>query len=1057
MSASLSPTAITCLVRGGGVLMRLSVAITIACLISTGLAVADPAAAAVRKQTNISPQGLSSALQTLAAEHALQVLYRTEIVGDRRTGGAVGELTFDEALTRLLDGTGLVFQYLDDKTVTILSASGGGRVDGSGSVPSMGHQRIAIAAENGPPSYVTSLGDTAGRAHPLRGRLRLAQASPSGARGNEPTAGSDPLEEVIVTGVFSSRAEKGAPVAITTLDAERLGQLAPVSAADYLKDVPGVFVNSALGEIRNIVYTRGINANSQDGNNGYFYTSLQEDGLPVQNVLATNNGPDYYARPDIMTKRIEAVRGGASAIAGPNAPGGIFNYISRNGRDEPGTEFRARIGAEGRSGFDNPYYRADAYHGGSISDQLHYAIGGFYRDATGARDPGYSMNRGGQIRGNLRFEYAEGALQFNAKYLDDHNLWDEFLPVQGFKDPRPLGTFNFNSSVNPPRVPHSFPALEESFPPGPPSASDSWDPKRGIHSTSKALGLNWDHAIGNGWSISNKFKYSDNHSDWNSGAAIFAMPVSEPGIYGPAPFGNGILAVGTSGPTGVVPFTGTVTFSSRSTGAVLAQVQSTSDAAGNPVFNLLSSSLPDDPALRNAILFQTAFAVETGAEEALNQLVLTKSFEKMKFDFGVFFASSRFKWRSGEGGVGISQFSPSRELMDITILRDGADDPTQAGMIQQITGPDGFAGRGKIGSFNNFASRAEQRQISVFLGHSWNVTEQLSIDWGLRYETIDVEGTNQSASQFTDPHGGLDGNVNTLYDNTLQTLNSPTPFEKSFNYWAYSPALTYAWNERHSTYLRYASSQKAPSLSGFVDPVDGVTEVALIPEKVKQFELGYRYSGDRVAVNITPFFTELEDVGGFGSPVQFTDVDGTNYVRPQPLSNVETKGIEVEADFDVTRSFNLRASFTWADSDSTGNAFWSPGQPGRADDVIVALPDGQALNQPNIVAAATGTYYIGSGSVYATFRRMGEREANASNTFQLPAYNVFDIGGQYDITDSFSLSLIVKNIGNSRGILSWQGVGGFDGLDRSRTPQNEVFSVVTVQPRAYFMTANLKL
>ena len=1020
--------------------MRIAFATAVAWLSLIGVAAVPDAEASIRKLTFIPAQSLGAALKALAKDRGFQIVYVSDDVDSVQTQGASGELTSEEALTQLLRGTGLTFRDLDDVGgVTIVPVT----------VPS------ATAPFDASP--ISRVG--------IRDQIRMAQAEqqePAQPAATPPEASpseskKESLEEVIVTGVFSSRSEKGAGVAVTTLDTEQLRQLAPVSAADYLKDVPGVFVNSALGEIRNIVYTRGINANSQDGNNGYFYTSLQEDGLPVQNVLATNNGPDYYARPDISTKRIEAVRGGASAIAGPNAPGGLFNYISRNGRDDPGTEVRARFGYEGDGAFDNPYYRADLYNGGELSDNLFYSIGGFYRDATGPRDPGYSMNHGGQIRGNLRFNYTQGNLQLNAKYLNDHNLWDEFLPVQGFKDPRPLGTFDFNSSVNPPRSPHSFPALSKNFPIGQPSSTDNWDPEQGIHSTSKVIGLNWDHRLDGGWSLNNKLKYSRNKSDWNSGAAIFAMPVTEPGIYGPAPFGNGILAVGTSGPAGVVPFTGTLSYTDRSSGQVLARVQSTTDAAGKPVFNLLQSSLPDDPALRNAILFQTAYAVETWVDETIDQFVVTKAFEDMTFDFGVFYASSDFAWRSGEGGVGISQFTPARQLMDISILRDGADDASKAGVVQQVTGPDGFAGLGKIGSFTNFASRAEQQQTSVFFGHSWQMNDRLTFDWGVRYETIDVEGTNQSASQFTDPNGGLDGDADTLFDNTLQSLNAPTRFDKSFHYWAYSPAVSYDWNDRQSTYVRYARSRKAPALSAFIDPVDGVNGIAFTPESVQQIEVGHTYRDGKMALTVTPFYTKLDNVGGFGSPVQFTDVDGTNYVRSPPLSNVETKGIEFEAGIDFTQALNLRAAFTYADSDSTNNAVWNPGQPGRSDDTIVNLADGEALNQPNIIASATGTYHTSFGSAYATLRHMGQRQANASNTFQLPSYRVIDLGAQYDVTGSMNLSFIVKNVANSRGILSWQGVGGFDGLDRSRTPTNEVFSVVTVQPRAYFLTANFKL
>jgi len=52
--------------RAWGVIMRLSVAAAVTCLVLTGLSAAEPAAAAIRKQTNISAQSLGSALRTLA-------------------------------------------------------------------------------------------------------------------------------------------------------------------------------------------------------------------------------------------------------------------------------------------------------------------------------------------------------------------------------------------------------------------------------------------------------------------------------------------------------------------------------------------------------------------------------------------------------------------------------------------------------------------------------------------------------------------------------------------------------------------------------------------------------------------------------------------------------------------------------------------------------------------------------------------------------------------------------------------------------------------------------
>lgn len=847
------------------------------------------------------------------------------------------------------------------------------------------------------------------------------------------------VEQIIVTGVFKSSTEDGSAVAITSIDEDQLLKSAAVSTADLLKDVPGVFVNSALGEIRNIVYSRGISANSLDGNNGYFYVSMQEDGLPVQNALLTNFGPDYFSRVDLMTKRVEAVRGGASAITGANAPGGIFNYLSKTGLTDPGTIFRTRLGSEGGE-FGNPYYRVDFYHGGELTDDLYYAVGGFYRDSTGPRDPGYSMNHGGQLRANIVYEYDNGQIQFNYKKLDDHNLWDEFLPVSGLDSAKPIGDFDYNSSVNPRRIPHAFPSLSTSnYVPGTVSDSDYWDPAEGINSTSDTFSVNWDHEFRDGWSVSNKFKHSKNQSDWNSGAAIFAMSLDVPGIYGPAPFGNGILAVGVTDEAGFQPYDGVLSFSDSS-GNVLAQVQ-----AENGQYTVLSSSLPDAPELPNAILVQTAFAPNTGASESINQFTITKELEDMSFSFGVFYSMSDLHWRSAEGGTGLSTFSPEREMLNITIERPD-------GTVQQVTSPDGFAGAGRIGAFQNFASNAEQEQLSFFFGHSWEISENWNLNWGVRSEQIEVEGENQVASQYTDETGGLDGNPNTLYDNTIQSLGYPVKFKREFDYTAFSMALTYSWSKDQSTYFRYASSKKAPSVAAFVDPGAGVNDGQYIPQGVKQYEIGHTVRGDGYGMTLTPFMTELTDIGGFGSPVQFTEVDGTTYVAPSLLSTIETFGIEFDGHYNVTSALDLRLSATIQESTSKNNAVWRANDPGRADDTILTFPDADAANTPKTQGALTATYNADSWSVYGTLRHMGDRPANANNSFDLKSYETIDIGASYFVNENLSVNLNINNLLNERGVLSWQGAGDFNGLDRSFSPVDGLWSVVHQQPRSIFLT-----
>ena len=109
--------------EGGVYLMRFSLVAACLALCLIGFCSADDARASVRKETNIPAEGLGPALNALAKDRNFQIVYVTEEIENVHTEGAVGEFTTEEALKRLLTGTGLTFRYLDDKTVTIGSAT----------------------------------------------------------------------------------------------------------------------------------------------------------------------------------------------------------------------------------------------------------------------------------------------------------------------------------------------------------------------------------------------------------------------------------------------------------------------------------------------------------------------------------------------------------------------------------------------------------------------------------------------------------------------------------------------------------------------------------------------------------------------------------------------------------------------------------------------------------------------------------------------------------------------------------------------------------------------
>ncbi len=255
------------------------------------------------------------------------------------------------------------------------------------------------------------------------------------------------LDEVVVTGVFDKRSRLESSVAITTLNAKQLERVVPNSGIDMLKNIPGVYVNTSKGEVSGSINTRGLTVGG-----GFYYVSMQEDGLPIMaaqgNSLTNPNfKPDGYLRADVNIQRIEAVRGGTASILGANAPGGIFNYVSKTGGQTFAGEVRTRVGLEGNG--QNPYYRVEGNIGGPLSKDksITYNIGGHYRYANGPKYPGYPLSKGGQIKANIVKNYKSGSLKLYGKLLNDRTAPFEFTPTVGFDKPKTAGQFTNSSST----------------------------------------------------------------------------------------------------------------------------------------------------------------------------------------------------------------------------------------------------------------------------------------------------------------------------------------------------------------------------------------------------------------------------------------------------------------------------------------------------------------------------------------------------------------------------------------------------------------------------------
>ncbi len=848
------------------------------------------------------------------------------------------------------------------------------------------------------------------------------------------------LSEVVVTGVFDKRSALNSSIAITSLSAVQIDKIVPVSAADLLKNVPGIYVNSSLGEIRNTVNSRGVTTGKNDGGNGYDYVSMQEDGLPVTNVNLGDFSPDMFTRVDATLGKLEAVRGGSAAITGANAPGGIFNYISKTGGDKFEGEVRARIGLEGNG--KNPYYRGDFNIGGPLSKNLTYDIGGFYRRSDGAQYPGYASNFGGQIKGNLLYNYGSGSLKLLVKLLDDHNLTAEGIPTLGYTDMKPATGFDNTSSVLPPAISVTTPLLDK--------GNLTYNPSDLWHSNDKSIGLNWEHNLGeSGWKLSNNMRYASKSNEAFTPLSI-VTPINMESIV------TYFILGSLHPPFQIIPGTYDISVGGKS-------IMSVKSFSGFD-YKVVANTAPGSAIAPNSLFFTPLIYQNRKVDEFMDQFNFSKRIKNMSFNIGGFIGNSVYNGIQGSQGVSLTTIENHPQPVNIKVTY-GNPNPTDPknGTVYQVTNKDGVV---NVGADQGYAENAiTKTQTALFFAHSWELTDQLTFDWGVRYENIGVKGQNYVRALADIPGGGLDGNPLTFYDNTKAIRGAAYKYDKTLDYVSFSGALNYKLSDNMAVYGRYSNGKKAPGFQVYQDVSNVYLETNLKPEiqVVQQFEVGFKVKTADYYANVTPFYSLLSNIPG---AVTFTDSKGALYNPPTFYNSLTTYGVELEGMYKISDNFDVRGVLTLQGSNATKYKSWIHLPTGSAtspDSTVDNSGNGIAF-LPNVMANITPEYSNGKFYAGLTWSYMGVRQANFANAFELPAFNQFNLSMGYDITPKFKLSANVNNLLDQYGIMGWVGPGSFpdnlnlDGLTKQAIAANPnaFHQAIAIPARAFFLTAAYK-
>lgn len=293
---------------------------------------------------DLPEQPLARSLRDIAAKTDSNIIFDKKLVKDQSAPSLKMKATTEQALKQVLEGTGLTYRQLDDKTVTIQLAS------------------VDAAA-------TTSASYGAGS-----GRIRLAQAETGESAGPRMIEGRklEDIEEIVVTGT-NIRGIENNTAPVTVLTKQYIDSTGYSTVSQLLQSVTQNFA---------LASESGINTPGVSGNNREQGSSINLRGIGEGTTLVLLNGRrlapgyrsaavDISALPLSAIERVEILPDGASALYGSDAVGGVVNFILRD--DFEGAETRLRAGtADGIDEYRGSQALGNSWDSGNVLASIEY-------------------------------------------------------------------------------------------------------------------------------------------------------------------------------------------------------------------------------------------------------------------------------------------------------------------------------------------------------------------------------------------------------------------------------------------------------------------------------------------------------------------------------------------------------------------------------------------------------------------------------------------------------------------------------------------------------------
>lgn len=261
---------------------------TLVCSLLAGTALA----ASAQEQTfnlNIPAQPLSSALEALSQKTGIHVFYAEEIVKGKTSTALNGSLSAQQAVDRLLAGTGLAHTFTAKDTVAIKLADTGGKA------PSL-------------PAVTVS------------GRAVYDSTDPYD---------KDYLVHSSSSSTKTDTALMETPVNIQIIPKAVLNDQQIVQMTQALKNVAGASVSSGSGGLSDDIFLRGFRTST------YF-----RNGFRIDSQYGS-----IGTRQMANVERLEVIKGPAAILYGRMEPGGMVNVVTKQALATPYYSLQQQFGS----------------------------------------------------------------------------------------------------------------------------------------------------------------------------------------------------------------------------------------------------------------------------------------------------------------------------------------------------------------------------------------------------------------------------------------------------------------------------------------------------------------------------------------------------------------------------------------------------------------------------------------------------------------------------------------------------------------------------------------